>query len=103
MQFLGLKHGQSAYTVWRHGKLSTNWDWHPFISAVNNVYAVILLARALNERSRRLEKEYTQEALDYLDLALGHCGMVHSYMSSDKTIILIILYMSPSIISSIHI
>jgi len=40
--------------------------------AVNNVYAVILLARALNERSRRLEKEYTQEALDYLDLVLNH-------------------------------
>lgn len=40
--------------------------------AVNNVYAVIILARALNERSRRLEKDYTQEALDYLDLVLNH-------------------------------
>ncbi|KAL5268172.1 hypothetical protein ACHWQZ_G002135 [Mnemiopsis leidyi] len=40
--------------------------------AVNNVHAVVLLARALNERSRRLEKEYTQEALDYLDLVLNH-------------------------------
>ena len=44
------------------------------ISAVNNVHAVILLARALNERSRRLEKEYTQEALEYLDLVLNHSG-----------------------------
>ncbi|XP_063683607.1 uncharacterized protein LOC134818116 [Bolinopsis microptera] len=54
--------------------------------AVNNVYAVILLARALNERSRRLEKEYTQEALDYLDLALGHCeGSVYTlYQIGDE-------------------
>ena len=44
------------------------------MTAVNNVYAVIILARALNERSRRLEKDYTQEALDYLDLVLNHSG-----------------------------
>jgi len=54
--------------------------------AVNNVYAVILLARALNERSRRLEKEYTQEALEYLDLVLSHSeGSVYAlYQVGDE-------------------
>ena len=52
------------------------------MTAVNNVYAVIILARALNERSRRLEKDYTQEALDYLDLVLNHSGNSCSSLAS---------------------
>eukprot|EP00116_Pleurobrachia_bachei_P005327 sb/3465589/ len=42
------------------------------VSAVNNVHAVIILARALNERSRKMNTTYLPESLEMIELALHH-------------------------------